>query len=105
MEALTTLHAMSSFVLIGENIEKSVDLSRGISCLKTWKKTIQTFTEQLVEFVAYQDILGPYICGLNQVCTNVGKITIFGLKILAKSVELRYSIFICCIILQECYKD
>ncbi|XP_046844513.1 midasin-like isoform X2 [Xenia sp. Carnegie-2017] len=67
MEALTTLHAMSSFVLIGENIEKSVDLSRGISYLKTWKKTIQTFTEQLVEFVAYQDILGPYICGLNQI--------------------------------------
>lgn len=43
------------------------EIKGSLANLNTWVKSIKTFLVQLKDFVAYQDILGPYMSGLSQV--------------------------------------
>ncbi|XP_028395044.1 midasin-like isoform X2 [Dendronephthya gigantea] len=52
---------------VSSDTESYAKRRRGIVHLQTWIKSVRKFTSQLQDFVAYQDILGPYISGLFQI--------------------------------------
>lgn len=60
-----------SFVLpgsdYGQEAKSFAQEKHGIVRFKTWVKSVRKLISQLLDFVAYQDILAPYISGLTQV--------------------------------------
>ena len=50
-----------------QTVNSVVEIKGLLANLNTWVKSMKTFLVQLKDFVAYQDILGPYMSGLRQV--------------------------------------
>ena len=68
---LGKLHDLCSYCVHATNNEDSresfAQRKQSIVYLNTWMKSIKKLILQLQDFVAYQDILGPYVSGLIQV--------------------------------------